>query len=532
MIGIQIVSCKTLHEDRNMNVWIKDCNLHLSYFIPDETSDCLPVGYKVKIYEGARLLVSTHTNTPDFVYSDIHSNFWYRVQVDPIFICQNSSTFFGVSSEKSVSGIPEKMEKNIKANESESLTLVCPINGAYETADVEWQHMVGLSDLVVREFKSKQLHLSNLTYKDWGKYSCTVKYKECGMTNVQKLTTYISVLIYGPPFISSLVRHFKGEKEEETPSLDSSDLSAWIDGCSLNVQVPKFIGIIDCKVVKFRLKLCRNTDIFITVDVTGRKYSYVGIDSTSLYQIVVTPTLLCTNKSHVPGETLEKNLSVVPGAYIKHISNGQSENLTMVCPLNGAYKLRDVTWHHKLGTVNTIVRSFSSWNINLHHITYKDMGEYVCKVKYTSCGQNSKTTKRLTGKIYLSITGSPMLTNIKTHEDTTRKTLDFFLNVVSFPKPGSLIQIWKEDSFVLFERSVNFEFLNVPLFLVDKVVEVQGYRSTFTVTNITDDWYGRNTIVISNKLGSHAHAFTLAKKGHKSNEGGVSYGLRKGQKLP
>ncbi|XP_048776803.1 uncharacterized protein LOC125680979 [Ostrea edulis] len=87
--------------------------------------------------------------------------------------------------------------------------------------------------------------------------------------------------------------------------------------------------------------------------------------------------------------------------------------------------------------------------------------------------------------------------------------IDFALNVVSFPEPDNLVQIRGEDGSNLFQRSLNFESINVNLTVNGKKVYVMGYGLNFTAGNTTEEWFGRNTIVISNMLGSHTYIFTL-----------------------
>lgn len=92
----------------------------------------------------------------------------------------------------------EGMEgKRIKASQSENLKLVCPLHGAFHTVAVKWQHTAGLEATPIRIFATKILYLTNITYQDWGKYICTVKFNECGKPSVREWTTYISLLVHG-----------------------------------------------------------------------------------------------------------------------------------------------------------------------------------------------------------------------------------------------------------------------------------------------------------------------------------------------
>lgn len=110
--------------------------------------------------------------------------------------------------------------------------------------------------------------------------------------------------------------------------------------------------------------------------------------------------------------------------------------------------------------------------------------------------------------ILFSITGPPKITNMKTQEVLVGQ-IDFALNVVSFPKPDSLVQIRGEDSSTLFQRSMKFESIILNLTINGNNVYIMGYGLNFTAGNVTDGWFGRNTIVISNMFGSHTYIFTV-----------------------
>lgn len=78
--------------------------------------------------------------------------------------------------------------KYITAKESDNLTLRCPFFGAYSSSEFpSWNYAVGLNyTSVLRTFQSTQIHLNTVSYKDMGKYFCTIKYEECSTSSTQR----------------------------------------------------------------------------------------------------------------------------------------------------------------------------------------------------------------------------------------------------------------------------------------------------------------------------------------------------------
>lgn len=78
--------------------------------------------------------------------------------------------------------------KYITAKESDNLTLRCPFFGAYSSSEFpSWKYAVGLNyTSVLRTFQSTQIHLNTVSYKDMGKYFCTIKYEECSTSSTQR----------------------------------------------------------------------------------------------------------------------------------------------------------------------------------------------------------------------------------------------------------------------------------------------------------------------------------------------------------
>lgn len=89
-------------------------------------------------------------------------------------------------------------------------------------------------------------------------------------------------------------------------------MSVWIEDCSLHVHWFRHKGSNGCELFHYRVQLYQNNHEFITADVTGLNYSYVGIDSKSQYRVEIKPTLLCMNKSTVTGRTMTETVSAVP----------------------------------------------------------------------------------------------------------------------------------------------------------------------------------------------------------------------------
>lgn len=81
---------------------------------------------------------------------------------------------------------------------SDDFTLQCPLNGSYTPFSVEWEHKIGIDSTIVRKFTTPEITLTDVSYKDSGKYVCTVGFYSCGGSGLQrKLTSSVSLNLNG-----------------------------------------------------------------------------------------------------------------------------------------------------------------------------------------------------------------------------------------------------------------------------------------------------------------------------------------------
>lgn len=99
----------------------------------------------------------------------------------------------------------------------------------------------------------------------------------------------------------------------------------------------------------------------------------------------------------------------------EYISAKESDNLTLRCPFFGAYSSSEIlSWEYAVGlNYTSVLRNFQSTLIHLDTISYKDMGNYFCTMKYEECS-NSSTQRQEKGFVFVTITGRWII-SIKQH---------------------------------------------------------------------------------------------------------------------
>ncbi|XP_062613080.1 uncharacterized protein LOC134274851 isoform X2 [Saccostrea cucullata] len=134
----------------------------------------------------------------------IDSDYVFRIDITPMFRCRNSSNFNGRKMVKSISSIPVRQPEYITKNISENVAFECPLSGAYQPLKVEWQHILGFNSTVVRTYTTELVDLQRVSYKDMGRYICTIEYTTCGTSRSTEVSrSFVTLSINGPPFISS-----------------------------------------------------------------------------------------------------------------------------------------------------------------------------------------------------------------------------------------------------------------------------------------------------------------------------------------
>ncbi|XP_062618682.1 uncharacterized protein LOC134280296 [Saccostrea cucullata] len=292
---------------------------------------------------------------------------------------------------------------------------------------------------------------------------------------------------------------------QDFSSSDNIDIS--IQRCTLNVNwtSEKADG---CN-LSYRVKLYQNETEIATIDTAALRYSKNGIDSDSYFRIEITPMLRCRNNSNLNGRKRVKSISSIPDGQSEYITKNISENVALECPLKGAYQPLKVEWQHILGINSAVVRTFPTELVNLQRVSYKDMGRYICTIVYTSCG-TLMSAEKSRSFVTLSVNGPPFISSSQeTVSVSLGGNLTLELNVISFPPPNSQVVIKNLNGLAIFREMVSFTTGLTPLQAFGKIIEVEGYNTKLSLMNISQEWIGTNTIIVSNSLGNHSFKITF-----------------------
>ncbi|XP_061164271.1 uncharacterized protein LOC133173298 isoform X2 [Saccostrea echinata] len=259
-----------------------------------------------------------------------------------------------------------------------------------------------------------------------------------------------------------------------------------------------------CSLFIYRVQLYRNETEIATLDTKALRYSKDGIDSESVFRVEITPVLRCGNNSDLYRRKRVKSIRTIPGKQRVYITKNISENVTLECPLNGAYQPFNVKWQHVIGINRTVVRTFTTQMLNLQSLSYRDMGRYICTVEYSFCG-TSRSLRKTESSVTCSINGPPF---ISSSQDTfivnPGQNLTLELKVISFPPPNSQVVIKNIRGYDIFRELVSFKTESTPLQAYGKTVEVEGYNTRFYLLNISVDWFGANNIIVFNRFGNYS----------------------------
>ncbi|XP_061164272.1 uncharacterized protein LOC133173298 isoform X3 [Saccostrea echinata] len=314
-------------------------------------------------------------------------------------------------------------------------------------------------------------------------YVCTSKTKSLS------LTIFLQCLL----FDISMSQDFSG----------SDDVDISIKRCTLYVNWTTE-NTDGCSLFIYRVQLYRNETEIATLDTKALRYSKDGIDSESVFRVEITPVLRCGNNSDLYRRKRVKSIRTIPGKQRVYITKNISENVTLECPLNGAYQPFNVKWQHVIGINRTVVRTFTTQMLNLQSLSYRDMGRYICTVEYSFCG-TSRSLRKTESSVTCSINGPPF---ISSSQDTfivnPGQNLTLELKVISFPPPNSQVVIKNIRGYDIFRELVSFKTESTPLQAYGKTVEVEGYNTRFYLLNISVDWFGANNIIVFNRFGNYS----------------------------
>ncbi|XP_061164395.1 uncharacterized protein LOC133173427 [Saccostrea echinata] len=236
-------------------------------------------------------------------------------------------------------------------------------------------------------------------------------------------------------------------------------------------------------------------------------YSKEGILSNSVYRVEITPEMNC-NGNYTEHKTRINTISAFPEMQTKNITKIVSENDVLECSLTGAYHPLSFTWQHLIGPDETIVRNFTTSLVRLRNVSYKDVGVYNCTVQYKLCGTlNQQMTS--SGSIVFNVKGPPFIeTSIGTLTLKPGQNITVTLKIISFPAPYDQVIIRSQGNNYV-NNTVNYQNTLVPLKAYGKTIEVEGYMARLTMLNISEMWFGTNTIIVSNSFGNHSTSFII-----------------------
>ncbi|XP_062613082.1 uncharacterized protein LOC134274852 isoform X2 [Saccostrea cucullata] len=293
-------------------------------------------------------------------------------------------------------------------------------------------------------------------------------------------------------------------------STSGEDVHIWIHKCTLNVNWTAENDVNGCEFETYHLKLFQNDTERRTFDTTSLMYTNDGISSNSVYRVEITTVMTC-NGNQSDQRIRNKSISTFPEIQTKNITKRVSENTVLECPLTGAYQPLRFEWQHRIGTDETIVRNFTTSQVSLRNVSYRDMGLYDCTVHYTLCGKSNDlmTSRSLMSSIVFHVRGPPFI-------DTSTETLSILpgenitvpLQIISFPAPYEQVTVKSQGNNYV-NHTVYFENTVVPLKAYGKTIDVEGYVTSLTMLNVSEMSFGTNTITVSNSLGHHSISFKI-----------------------
>lgn len=301
------------------------------------------------------------------------------------------------------------------------------------------------------------------------------------------------------------------------PQEKDGHMSLWINRCTLKVNWTIQTKTDGCFPSLYSVRLLKNNQEITMRDTTLTSYSFEGTDSESTYSVIVSPILECNNGSRPRGNSLNHSISAIPRSQQTYINKYISDELTLQCPLNGSYTPFSVEWEHKIGTDSTIVRTFTTPEITLTDVSYKDSGKYVCTVEFYSCG-GSGLQRKLTSSVSLSVNGPPyMPMPPQTVVADPADNLTLSLSLISFPAPFSLVLVRNQNNEIIHSSNVSFAPTEITLSAFGRVVKLYGYSCRLNMPNIRREWFGTNSIIVFNRLGNYSLSFTVEEFSDREN---------------
>lgn len=301
------------------------------------------------------------------------------------------------------------------------------------------------------------------------------------------------------------------------PQERDRNIGVMIEGCTLKVNwtvPPEPAG---CVMQSYTVQISKNNEEIAVTDTTISRYSFEGTDSESTYRVMVSPILQCNNGSRSRGLSLEQSISAIPTKKQIYITKNISEEITISCPLSGAYTPISMEWKHELGIDATIVRTFTTPEIILTQASYRDSGKYTCTVGFNSCG-GSRLQRMLTSSVSLSLNGPPYIpTPSQTVVASPGDNLTLPLSFISFPSPHSLVLVRNRNNVIIHRSSVSFSPNETTLSAFGRKVKLPGYNSQLFMPNITKEWFGTNSIVVFNNMGNSSLFYTVEEISDKEN---------------
>nr|XP_034303870.1 uncharacterized protein LOC105328044 isoform X7 [Crassostrea gigas] len=295
------------------------------------------------------------------------------------------------------------------------------------------------------------------------------------------------------------------------------DMILWINRCTLKVNWTIQTKLDGCVPNLYSVRLLKNNQEIATSDTTLTSYSFEGTDSESTYRVIVSPILECNNGSRPRGNSLDHSISAIPRSQQTFITKYISDDFTLQCPLNGSYTPFSVEWEHKIGIDSTIVRKFTTPEITLTDVSYKDSGKYVCTVGFYFCG-GSGLLRKLTSSVSLNLNGPPYIPMPQqTVVADPADNLTLSLSLISFPAPFSLVLVRNQNNEIIHRSSVSFAPTEVKLSAFGRVVTLYGYSCRLNMPNITREWFGTNSIIVFNRLGNYSFSFIVEEFSDKEN---------------
>lgn len=90
----------------------------------------------------------------------------------------------------------------------------------------------------------------------------------------------------------------------------------------------------------------------------------------------------------------------------KNITVNESTNITIVCPIQGAYRtINVIKWKHTIGNNNTVVRNFTTQAVKLVDAKFEDSGKYHYTIEYQTCGDQAGRLMQKEGFVSVNFNG-------------------------------------------------------------------------------------------------------------------------------